>query len=522
MNNIGGQYVALGNGSYGAYTLTGGNLTIGSATEASGIRIGYSPTGVGVFTQSGGSFTAYRYVAIGSGLASASNGGFGIATFTGGTTTLVGYRTSVGDGASSVGVFNLGTLAGGSSVYSTGGNGGLVLVSGAGATATVNLNSGTLNLSQGSIYQSTTGTGTVNLNGATILAGASGLTLIDNSLTAVNVYNGGANFNVPSGSTATVSTNLLGTTGNGIYAQGSGGSFAVMGNSSVGYLGSPAVSSVSGGSGSGAMAIANLTNGVITSVTMTNPGQGYQVGDNLTFNFSDGGYNQTASPFNYTLTAADIATNNGAVNKTGAGTLTVSGVSTYTGGTFIKAGTLMVANSAALNTGSATLYNGATLALAANTVGTSLTGFSTNNNGVFAPVIASNGASVQLTTAVGNEATSVFSPSPVTFSDATGFAASFTYTHANTAGGADGVAFVVQSQGANALGQPGGAIGYTGASNVATGGIANSLAAVINLYYNEIQAGENSVFINTPGSGTYPSITTSSTSTVTVVYNRAG
>jgi autotransporter-associated beta strand protein len=519
LNNVGGAYVDLGNSSYGAYTLIGGTLTIGTAAEQSGIRVGYSPSGVGVFTQTGGTFTSNRYLAVGSGPGAASGGGYGVATFTGGTTTILSYRTSIGDGVGSIGVFNLGTLAGGTNFYSTGGNGGLVLVNGTGATGIANLNSGTLNLSQGSIYQGTTGTGTVNLNGATILAGASGLTLIDNSPTSVNVYSGGANFNVPTGSTATVSANLLATTGNGIYAQGSGGSFAVSGNSSVGYLGSPVVGSISGGSGSGAMAIANVTNGVITSVTMTNPGQGYQVGDNLTFNFSDGGYNTTASPFNYTLTAADVAANNSPVTKTGGGTLTLSGASTYTGNTFIKGGTLIVANSAALGTGSAIIYNGATLGLASVTVGTSLSGFSTNSNGVYTPVIASNGLSAQLTTAAGQEATSVFSPSPVTFNDATGFAASFTYTHANTAGGADGVAFVIQSQGANALGAAGGAMGYSGANNVAAGGIANSIAADINLYQNEIETGVNGVFTNIPGAGTYGSITTSSTSNVTVVYN---
>lgn len=53
------------------------------------------------------------------------------------------------------------------------------------------------------------------------------------------------------------------------------------------YSGTPTVT-ISGGSGSGATAIANMTDGVVTSVTLTNPGTGYLATDILTITFSGG------------------------------------------------------------------------------------------------------------------------------------------------------------------------------------------------------------------------------------------
>ena len=519
------NYITVGNGGYGALAISGGSLTVGTPTFSSGIRIGGgAASGVGVFTQTGGSLTSYRFNAI------ANSGAYGLATYTGGTTTVIGNATIVGDGSGTA-VMNLGTQAGGTNFYTTGGGG--LEVNGAGnATATLNLNAGTLNLSQGSIYQFTgSGTGTVNLNGAVVNAGVSGLTLINNTLTSANVYNGGANFNVPTGSSAIVSANLLATTGNGIYAGGTGGTFAVTGNGSVGYVGAPLVFSISGGSGSGAMAVADMTNGAITGVTITNPGQGYQVGDNLTFTFSDGGYNSTATPFNYTLTAADLATNNGGLTKTGAGLLTLSGSSTYTGNTLVKGGTLAVASPTALGVGSAILSNGTTLALGSIPTSTQInlrngfTGFTTNGNGAYTAVIGGGGSTLTLTNGVGHEASSSFSPTPVTISDTSGFTASFTYNHAVVGGyeaAADGITFTFQNQSSGALGGSGGSFGYSlggGAPDTNGVPISPSVAAIMDVYHDEIGFGQNGVVTSLSGVDTVPGISGVSSSTVTIVYN---
>lgn len=53
------------------------------------------------------------------------------------------------------------------------------------------------------------------------------------------------------------------------------------------YSGTPTVT-ISGGSGSGATAVANMTDGVVTSITLTNAGSGYKAGDILTVSFTGG------------------------------------------------------------------------------------------------------------------------------------------------------------------------------------------------------------------------------------------
>lgn len=53
------------------------------------------------------------------------------------------------------------------------------------------------------------------------------------------------------------------------------------------YSGTPTVT-ISGGSGTGATAVANMTDGVVTSITLTSAGSGYMPGDILTVAFSGG------------------------------------------------------------------------------------------------------------------------------------------------------------------------------------------------------------------------------------------
>lgn len=333
-------------GGYGAYTLAGGTLTANGA--AAGMRVG--SVGLGTYTQTGGGLVLGRDWSIGT-------WGTGVATLTGGNVTgASGFGIAVGDATGS-GTVNLGTLAGGNATLLSQSSAGVQLAGGTGATGLLNLNSGTLALTAGTIHKGGGAAGVVNWNGGTLQAAASGLTLLDGSLDRVNVYNGGAVVDTQ-GFAATISAPLLGTAGNGVYPNG--GTLSVAGGGGSGYIGPPLVT-VSGGSGAGATAVANLSGGAVTGVTLTSPGQNYQAGDVLTFAFAGGGAATAAPAFAYTLQVADLSLNSiGGLKKLGAGTLVVSASNTFVGATNVVAGTLQVDGSLA-NT-AVTVAAGATLA----------------------------------------------------------------------------------------------------------------------------------------------------------------
>jgi hypothetical protein len=67
----------------------------------------------------------------------------------------------------------------------------------------------------------------------------------------------------------------------------------VVTNGGSGY-GAPPTVTISGGTGSGATAISQITNGVVTKVLLTNPGSGYLPGDVLTVTFGSGAATATA------------------------------------------------------------------------------------------------------------------------------------------------------------------------------------------------------------------------------------
>ena len=101
------------------------------------------------------------------------------------------------------------------------------------------------------------------------------------------------------------------------------------------------------------MAVATISNGVITGVTLTCPGQGYLPGDVLTFSFGGGGNGTPGGSFQYTLQPGDVAANaTGGVTKVGSGTLILSGSNSFTGGTTVLDGTLILENNQAVADGS--------------------------------------------------------------------------------------------------------------------------------------------------------------------------
>jgi autotransporter-associated beta strand protein len=371
---VNGSIFALGNGSsapsgtYGSYVLSGGSLYVSAST----FRVGYY--GQGVYSQSGGSLDM-----VGTLFVSFDNGG--VATFTGGSAVVSGLVRLAEGASAGGGVLNVGTAAGGNAVVSLPtANEGIVLASGEGATSGIlNLDSGTL-ATAGVIEAAAANTNAfVNFNGGTLEPLGSSLTLINTTASnpaprSVNIYNGGAIFNT-NGYTATVAATLLATAGDGIYP--SGGSIALSsgtGSGGSGYIGAPLVG-VSGPSGSGATAVATISNGAINGVTLTCPGQNYLPGEVLTFSFSGGGALTPAGSFQYTLQPGDVAANgSGGVTKTGSGNLILSGANTYLGNTVVTGGSLTI-KGVTSSTGSLQASNSAALYVnAANSASSLLAG----------------------------------------------------------------------------------------------------------------------------------------------------
>lgn len=353
-----GTYLELGSNTagatataYGSYLLNGGTLTV---PAGGGMRVGNS--GMGSFTQTGGTANIGRWFAIGTSTGAAAFSR-GVVTLTGGNLTVdAGFRALVGDRQNSSGTLNLGTLAGGNAVMTTNNNVGVVLLGANNAlNATLNLNGGTLAVGgpinrNGAVVGSTA---TLNLNGGTVRANANNLTLISNanSLTGT-VYNGGVGVDTQ-GFNSTISAPLVAATGNGIYP--AGGVLNLISPDGSGYIGTPLVSVTSSGTGTGATAIANVVNGQVTGVTLTCPGQGYAPGDSVTFTFAGGGAATAAVPFVYTLAAGDLAANGtGGLTKLGTGTLTLTGANTFSGPVTVTGGLVM--NDLTLNNTTLTIH----------------------------------------------------------------------------------------------------------------------------------------------------------------------
>ncbi len=346
MNSAG--YLQLGNGGYGSYNMSGGILNL---TNASGFRIGDNTGGLASFVQSGGTINMTRYFVVGGPTGTAPNA---VATFTGGTMNgPTGFYIIAGNAGTASGTVNVGTQAGGNGNLVSRNANGISLGDQGTATGILNLNSGTVQFNAGTIRKGiAAGTGIANFNGGKLQATATGLTLVNNTLNSANVYNGGLTVDTQAFPT-TISANLLTTTGNGIYpASGVINQPAPTGS---GYIGAPLVSVTTSGTGTAASAVANVTNGQVTGVSLTCPGQGYTAGDTVTFTFAGGGSTAAAAPFVYTLTAGDLAANGtGGLTKLGTGTLTLSGANTFTGPVDVTGG--LTATNLSLNNTTLTVH----------------------------------------------------------------------------------------------------------------------------------------------------------------------
>jgi len=314
LKSLGGYYWHVGNnaGSFGSYSISGG-----SATQSFDTQIGYS--GVGALYVSGsGSFSGGSGIGVGS-----QANSLGVADVSGGSLNVTWGGVQLTIGNSGTGVLNVR----GGLVANTGGNASNTLAIGSqvGSAGTVNLISGTVSV-MGVVGGS--GASTFNFNGGTLQA-RSGTSSFVSGLTNAYVYSGGAVID-SQGYNIAIAQPLLAASGTGVVT-------IPVSASGSGYLSAPIVK-ITGGSGSGATAIATISSGTISGITITNPGTGYSPSDTLTFTLV-GGNPASAATLGTPTWAANTS---GGLTKVGTGTLSLAGTNTYTGATTVNAGTLKV------------------------------------------------------------------------------------------------------------------------------------------------------------------------------------
>jgi len=350
--------------------------SIGDVQMSSGIlavrqQLAVGPTGFGGYSQSGGTTTVGGFLAVGG----TANGG--VFNQSGGTFAMTGESTTIGYNATTTfGVMNLSGTAmfnvtgAGHSVWAAevgtgtlnmfGGaalniaSGGLILgKANVPAKGTVNLLGGTTTVNS---VSKGTGFGTLNFNGGTLKANMATNSFVTN-LTAAYVYSGGAV--IDSGGFNIAIPQLL------LQPSAYGFSTITLGSGGSGYIDTPIVTitNISTG-GSGATAIATVSGGVVTGITVTSPGSGYGSGETFGASYDiiiSGGGGSGATVSGATL----IPNVSGGLTKVGNGALTIAAGNSYTGPTLVLGGTLNLTNSA-LNTPGDLVVSNATLALDAS------------------------------------------------------------------------------------------------------------------------------------------------------------
>ncbi|HBO46268.1 MAG TPA: hypothetical protein DD670_20550 [Planctomycetaceae bacterium] len=277
-----------------------------------GIRVGSGTSGIGLFNQKGGTANLERVLWAGGN----GSGSWGQIELSGTTTVTAAEYTSVGRHAGSFGYLNLnatGTLTTPNvQFYATeegGGQGVFAFLGG-----TLKANASTPDPADPATHfmrRQPGATGDIS-----IVIGAEGGTIDTDGYDIV------------------ISEPLQAMTGHGV-------SSIALWDMGSGYVGSPVVR-ISGGSGRGATALATLSGGVVTGITITNPGTGYAPDDFLTVQILGGGPSTSAQADLVSLApnAAD-----GGLTKQGLGTLTLAGANTYAGVTTVQAGALNLTGS---------------------------------------------------------------------------------------------------------------------------------------------------------------------------------
>ena len=443
-----GAYFGVGDNVSAQFTMSGGSLT---ASPTTSLFVGsFSTSGVtGTMNVTGGTFTMGNNLAIyvggggyngnvsGNGVLNISNG-----TFSTGTTT---------------GTFRMGANATGQT-----GNGEINL-SGTGILETAR-----------SITKGTRGTATVNFDGGTYKLRAAQATMFGTGV-VTNVKAGGAVIDTnafdgtigtvlaagsPSGGFTKLGAGVLTLNGNNSYTGGTTVTAGVIALGNAGALGTTGTITMNGGT---------LR---FSAANTTDYSSRILLADGKTAGFDTNSQNVTFA------TAFQVGTlETAALNKTGAGTLTLSDNNTYTGGTTVTAGVLALGNSGALGTTGTITMNGGTLRFsAANTNDySSRIQLADGKTAVF----DTNGESVSFATAlqVGTLKTAVLNK---TGAGTLTLGAANTHTGGTSIAGSSGVVSAIRISNGSALGTGTLTIGSGGNTDQSrlelTGGIAVSNA----------------------------------------------
>jgi autotransporter-associated beta strand protein len=393
--------------SSGAVTINGGTLDIASFNDT----VGAMTLTSGSITGTTGILTGTSYALDGTGTVSAILGGAGV-TLTktnAGTVTLSGANTYTGLTTVSGGTFAYGI----DNALSTGAvtvNGGILDISIFNDTVgTVTLTSGEITGTTGVLTGTSyvlNGTGTVSaiLGGTATLtktnAGTvtlskantyTGLTTVSNGTLALGIENalgsgavtvsGGildvSDFNPTVGAVTVASGSITGTgilTGAGYALTGTGTISAILGGS--GSLTKTNTGTVILSGSNTYSGVTTISGGTLAISAIDNLGAASALAANLVFNGGTLQYTGagTSTDRNFTLTAAttgtiDVTTGNltisgasaatnGALTKTGAGTLTLAGANTHTGLTTVSGGMLAYGIDNALGSGAVTVNGG--------------------------------------------------------------------------------------------------------------------------------------------------------------------
>ncbi|MEY4916586.1 MAG: hypothetical protein RL616_499, partial [Verrucomicrobiota bacterium] len=341
------------------------NFSAGTIQLASEMNVGGSSGGAGTFGQfdmSGGNLvmanSTSSYFLPNRGAAGEQS----VVNFSGGTVAINGGGTPAVNGAngfaanwsgSGTGQTNTTTFSGTSSWATPSLNASLNVGGNSANAANLNLNGGAFQVR--SIVTSA-GASRLNFNGGTLKAGnTGGLFIGAGAVQSATIYSGGATID-DNGQSIAIDQSLLAPSGSGIATipVTSGG---------AGYVVPPRVV-ITSASGSGATAHANISNGVVTGITVTCRGTGYTSAP--TVSLSGGGFTSAA-----VLGAATISANTGGgFTKLGSGTVTLSGTNTYTGSTTVSAGTLKLGGPLLHlsfdNTNGTTIVNGGSGGVALN------------------------------------------------------------------------------------------------------------------------------------------------------------
>ena len=338
--NVNGNFI-VGNGASGTghVSVTGGSI-VENGEMWIGQRIDTGVPGKGLMDVSAGSVSGNNWIAVGreGGLGVLNVKGTGTVTKTGGTGTSIIIGSLGGNGTANVMGGTLTTVGGGSVRLGEPGGAGL--------------GSGILNVTSGGLVHADSiidgpGGGAPNqvyLNNGKIQAATSTANFME-GLDAAIIGPGGATIDT-NGNNVTINQLLNAPSGSGVTT------IPIMDGGS-GYVGQPIVQII--GDGFGASAVANLTDGVVTSITITNPGVNYTTATVTLW----GGGETTPASLDVPTLGANVTT--GGLTKIGAGTLTLTGDGDYGGATNVNAGTLEYTVSQTLS--SLVIANGATVVL---------------------------------------------------------------------------------------------------------------------------------------------------------------